>query len=101
MRSADYTKRAEEVRRIADWIEPARYVEKNAHAASTEAKAQLLRVAATYEDLADAMRRIEHVVADREIDAASLALLDTSDEFGEDEEFPEIEDPAGPFEFRT
>jgi len=93
MRSADYAKRAEVVRTIADWIEPSSYVEKNTRAASTEAKAQLLRVAAMYENLADVMRRIEQVTADRGIPASSLALLDTFDELGEDEEFPEIEHP--------
>ena len=79
MRSVDYIKRAEEVRTIADWIEPSRYVDKNAHAASTEAKAELLRVAAMYEHLADVMRRIEHVLSDGEIDAlASLHALTRS-----------------------
>ena len=91
MRSVDYIKRAEEVRTIADWIEPSRYVDKNAHAAATEAKAELLRVAAMYDDLADVMRRIEHVLPDGEING--LASLHAIDELGEDEEFPEIEDP--------
>jgi len=85
MRSADYAKRAEEVRTIAEWIEPSRYVEKNAHAASTEAKAELLRVATMYQDLADAMRRIEHV-----LDPANRWRLDTIDELAENEEFSEI-----------
>jgi hypothetical protein len=103
MRSIDYAKRAEEVRTIADWIEPSRYLEKNTHAASTEAKAQLLRVAAVYENLADTMRRIEHVLirtGDRQASAASSALLDTFGELDEDEETLEIEDPPEPIEFQ-
>ena len=85
MRSVDYLKRSEEVRAIADWIEPDRYIEENTRAAAIEAKAQLLRVAAMYEDLAALRRQIEHAMPDRE-------MLDTFDELCEGEEFPEIED---------